>query len=154
MKKTACVVVCAVLCVAWAGVVVRAAAEEKESIDTAADAKKHEVVRLHYIGGINRPEVVVAPGTTVIWVNGSRAPVDIQFTEKQVALACKSPVHFVTDENGLFVSDRIPEGSVASLCFVEKGEYPYLMRKSIRGGEASGHYRGAAKEFTGKIIVQ
>lgn len=154
MKKTTYVVVCACLCVAWAGAVVCAAAAENKGIVPAVDAKKHEVVRLHYISGINRPEVVVTPGTTVIWVNGSRAPVDIQFTGTQVALACKNPVHFVTGENGSFVSDRIPEGSVASLCFVEKGEYPYRMRKSIRGGEASGHYRGAEREFTGKVIVQ
>jgi hypothetical protein len=67
-------------------------------------------------------------------------------------MACKSPVHFVIDENGSFISDRIPQGSVASLCFVEKGEFPYVARKASTG--ATYEHRGAIKEFEGKVIVK
>ncbi len=130
----------------------QAAAEDKIQADKAI--KAHKIIRLHYIGGINKEELTIEPGTTVIWVNDARASVEIQFLGKQVTMACKSPVHFIIDENGSFISDRIPQGSVASLCFVEKGEYEYMMRKSIQGGGASGTYRGAIKEFKGKIIVK
>jgi len=34
------------------------------------------------------------PGTTVIWVNNSRFPIEILFLDKQVTLSCGSPVNF------------------------------------------------------------
>jgi plastocyanin len=93
--------------------------------------KEVKIIRLNAVTGIN-PEVLrVGPGTTVIWINESESPVHMQFEGKQVTLACKSPVHFVEDEQGSFISDRIPSGAVASLCFVEKGEYHYVMRKIL-----------------------
>jgi plastocyanin len=125
-----------------------------ENILPDLNKQQHVIVRLHYIGGIDRPELTVEPGTTVVWINDSRDNVELAFTAKQVTRACKSPVHFVIDENGTFVSNRIPQGSVASLCFVEKGEFSYTMTRSVIGGGSSGVYRGAQKEFSGKITVQ
>lgn len=113
--------------------------------------KSHQIIRLHYSGGITPPEVTIKLGATVIWVNDSRAPVEIQFEGKQVTLACKSVTRFVIDENGSYISERIPQGSVASLCFMEEGEYSYVARKSSYGSRKS--YRGI-KEFKGKIIVK
>ncbi len=128
------------------------AAEGK--IAPGQDLKETRIVRLHATGGISPAEAVIKPGTTVIWVNDSRAQLELQFQGKQVTLACKSPVHFIVDENGSFVSDRIPEDSVASLCFVEKGEFSYVLRNV--GGrtyyDAPG--RPAVQQFRGKIIVQ
>jgi plastocyanin len=120
----------------------------------AADqnAKETKIVRLHVTGGISPAEAVVKPGTTVIWANDSRAQLELQFQGKQVTLACKSPVHFTFNEDGSFISDRIPEDSAASLCFIEKGEFPYVLRPI--GGKTYPSPADAIKEFRGKIIVQ
>jgi hypothetical protein len=62
-------------------------------------------------------------------------------------------VHFVVDENGSFISDRIPAGSVASLCFVEKGEYNYVMSKVLLFSPTL-EARPYKDNFKGKIIVK
>lgn len=117
--------------------------------------KAHKIIRSHYVGGLTPAEITVAPGTTIIWVNDSRSSVEIQFEGKDVTLACKSPVHFVIDEKGSFISDRIPQGSVASLCMVEKGEFNYVMRKAeFAGGYSTMQQRDSIKDFKGKIIVK
>ena len=128
------------------------AGEGEKQIVPEADIKAHQVIRLHYVGGITPAEVTIAPGTTVIWMNDSRAPLEIQFGGKQVTLACKRPVHFAIDENGSFISDRIPQGSVASLCFVEKGDFTYVARKAYAGSGIPD--RQNIKEFKGTIRVQ
>jgi hypothetical protein len=60
------------------------------------------------------------------------------------------------NDDGSFISDRIPEDSVASLCFVEKGEFSYVMRnvgeKPFPGRTFPA--RSDIKEFRGTIIVQ
>jgi plastocyanin len=150
MKKTVSILL-AVVCMSVFAVSTVCAEEQKKIVKEKAIAA-HKVIRLHYIGGINPSEITIKPGTTVIWMNDSRAAVELQFQGKQVTMACKSPVHFVVDENGSFISDRIPQGSVASLCFVEKGEFPYVARKAATG--ATYEHRGAIKEFTGKVIVE
>ena len=134
------IIICTLIC---AG---SAIGEEKK-------VKQHQIVRIHYVGGITPPELTVEPGTTVVWVNDARAPVEIQFEGKQVTASCKSPVHFIVDEKGSFISNRIPEGAVASLCFVEKGEFNYVTRKA-HVGTASYEYRESIKEFKGKVIVK
>jgi hypothetical protein len=53
------------------------------------------------------------------------SPATIKFIDKRITTACENPVHFVKDVDGSFMSDHIPFGSVASLCFVEKGTYKY-----------------------------
>ncbi len=130
------------------------AAEKEGKIVPEKKIKAHKIIRLHYVGGIDKPELTVEPGTTVIWINDSRASVELQFIDKQVTMACKSPVHFVVDEDGTFISDKIPQGSVASLCFVEKGTFEYVMMKSSRHGVTASEYRGTQTVFQGKVIVK
>jgi hypothetical protein len=130
---------------------VRAEAKEKK-IDPEKDIKAHRIIRLSYRGGINQPELMVRPGTTVIWVNDSREYLEIKFEGEQVTKGCKSPVHFAVAEDGSFISDRIPQGSVASLCFVEKGTFNYVARKSFSGSISQ--YRDSFKEFKGTIKVE
>ena len=139
-----------VLCFAFA--VARAGTETGGKIATDQNAKETKIVRLHVTGGISPAEAVIKPGTTVVWVNDSRAQLELQFQGKQVTLACKSPVHFIVNEEGSFMSDRIPEDSVASLCFVEKGEYTYVLRNV--GGKSYPSTADDIKEFRGKIIVK
>jgi hypothetical protein len=73
---------------------------------------------------------------------------EIYFTSKDVTMACEQPVHFVVGEDGAFVSDRIPLGSVASLCFVEKGTFEYIARQtSSTPSLGSGGFKG-------KVVVK
>jgi plastocyanin len=70
------------------------------------------------------------PGTTVIWVNHSKFPVEVLFTEKKVVLACGSPMNFFVGKEGSYESNKIPSGGTASLCFTEKGRYVYKTKPS------------------------
>lgn len=140
------VAMCFAFTSAWAG-------QDKDSKVVAdQNIKETKIIRIHFMGGINPAELTVKPGTTVVWVNDSRAQLELKFEGKQVTLACKSPVHFIVDEDGSFISDRIPQDSVASLCFVEKGEFNYVLRKVPTGGNSE--TRSNIKEFKGKVIVQ
>jgi hypothetical protein len=91
------------------------------------------------------------PGTTVIWINEADSPVEIQFEGKQVTMACQNPVHFVIDDKGSFISNNIPLGAVASLCFIEKGEFNYVVRRALKPSQS---YKMTPGEFKGKITVQ
>jgi plastocyanin len=131
-----------------------AAGQDKDSkILADQNIKETKIIRMDVLGGISPAEVTVKPGTTVVWVNNSRSQLELKFEGKQVTMACKSPVHFIVDDDGSFVSDRIPQDSVASLCFVEKGEFKYHLRKAP-GGDGSTPPVENSKEFNGKILVQ
>ena len=83
------------------------------------------------------------PGTTVIWINHSKYPVQVVFIEKQVVLACGSPVNFVVNKEGTYESNKIPSGGTASLCFTEKGRYAYKTipsKKFIVGKKGKEHF--------------
>jgi plastocyanin len=139
---------CFALTSAWA------ADQDKEGkIVADQNIKETKIIRLDALGGITPTEVTVKPGTTVVWVNNSRSQLELKFEGKQVTLACKSPVHFLIDDDGSFVSDRIPQDSVASLCFVEKGVFNYVLRKVGSSGGISDR-RPTVKEFNGKVTVE
>ena len=70
------------------------------------------------------------PGTTVIWVNQSRDPVEILFLDKKVTLACGAPVNFFVGKDGAYESAKIPFGGTASLCFTETGKFDYVFKSS------------------------
>ena len=82
-------------------------------------------------------------GTTVIWINHSKYPVQVFFIEKQVVLACGSPVNFVVGKDGTYESSKISSGGTASLCFTEKGRYSYKTipsKKFIVGKKGKEHF--------------
>jgi len=100
-----------------------------------AEEKKEElkivnkIITVGYEG--TRPVTLTSkPGTTVIWVNNSRFPIEILFLDKQVTLACGSPVNFFIGEDKTFESNKIPSGGTASLCFLEEGTYEYKIKAS------------------------
>ena len=88
------------------------------------------------------------PGTTVIWVNRSRHPVEILFPFKKVVLACGSPINFSIGKGGAYEIARIPFGGTASLCFTEKGKYEYVFKAS------STYYPMYEKEYQGVIWIK
>jgi len=127
--------------------------KDKGKIVPEMNIKEVKIIRVNAIAGINPGELTIERGTTVIWINESSSIVELQFEGKQVTMACKSPVHFIIDDKGSFISDRIPIGSVASMCFVEKGEFSYVMRKVLRFSPTL-EPRPYIAEFKGKIIVK
>jgi len=126
-----------------------AAAQEK--IVPEKNMHYHQVIHLDASGNISPADVTVKAGTTVVWINHAKVPLEICFVGKQITVACKSPVHFVVDEDGSFISNRVPSGAVASLCLVEKGEFKYIAR-TMPKYTTSGYTR--AREYDGTIIVQ
>jgi plastocyanin len=97
-------------------------------------------------------EAKIKPGTTLIWVNSGDQDIEITFPGKPVEQACKSPVNFINDEKvGGFYSHRLPRGSVASLCFLDKGHYDYFV---LPYRSASTEPEVLQKKTHGMVIVE
>ena len=111
---------------------------------------QHNIVRLYEKFGIDPQQLIIKPGTTVIWFNESKSIAEIEFTDKQVTLACGSPVRFVIDERGTYVSEKIFRGTVASLCFTEAGEFEYVVKREPRKLAVPAE----PPDLKGKIIVK
>ena len=109
----------------------------------------HKIVYINAERGIDPLSVNVAPGTTVIWINNADDRLQLKFTDQQVSLACAAPVNFSLDENKVFISTGIPLGGVASLCFVQKGEFKYKLIKMDQFGTPS-----TSERFNGIIKIQ
>ena len=142
--------ICLVLCFS----VTAFAQEQEKAVQPEKAINLHKMIRIHYSGAVIPETLTVQPGSTVIWINESKRPVEIQFQGKQVTLACKSPVHFILDEQGSFLSNRIPYGAVASLCFIEKGTYTYNVRKVSTPDDEWHSSRQRGHSYEGKIIVE
>ena len=112
---------------------------------------EHKIITIHNILGIKPLTATIKKGATIIWVNESQDPVEIVFSAKQVSLACKKPTHFITNKDGFFMSNSIPEGAVASLCFVENGKYGYVVK---RGTKQNKSLMVDPAQFSGTIIVE
>ncbi len=108
------------------------AVAQGEKVSPEQKIAAHQIIRLHPLVGLDPKTATVKAGTTVVWINESGGIAEIQFTDKQVTLACKSPTHFVVDDEGVYISNKISPGAVASLCFVEKGTFKYVVLREAR----------------------
>jgi plastocyanin len=106
------------------------------------------VIRIQSDRGVIPPTLTVKPGATVIWVNESKSLIEILFPHKKITVSCQNPVNFMVDVDGSFVSNKIGIGAVASICFIEKGTFDFIVKR-LSPGKSS-----PADEFTGKIIVE
>jgi plastocyanin len=122
---------------------VATAEDEKEELTTS-----NRIVSVSTNQGLNPTNLTVKSGTTVIWVNHSRDPIEILFLDKQVTLACGSPINFFVGKEGAYESAKIPFGGTASLCFLEKGRFDYMFKKS------STFYPMSEREHKGFVLVQ
>jgi len=102
-----------------------AAGEERGSLKVI-----NKIVIINEYEEVKPITITSPPGTTVIWVNHSRTPVEILFLDKKVTTACGSPVNFFAGKFGAYESGKIPFGGTASLCFLEKGKYDYMTKSS------------------------
>ena len=121
-------------------------AEEKESESLKIVNK---IIIINEYEEVKPLTVKTTPGTTIIWVNHSRTPVEILFYDKQVTIACASPVNFFVGKGGAYESGKIPFGATASLCFVEKGTYEYMIKSS-----RTFYMKQIERDSKGKIIIE
>jgi hypothetical protein len=61
----------------------------------------NKIVVLSASEGAKPVTVTSEPGTTVIWLNRSRHPIELLFLDKKVVLACGSPVNFIIGKGGV-----------------------------------------------------
>jgi len=113
--------------------------------------ENHKVISL-LSDAVKPAAATIKPGTTVIWVNESPGMVEIRFTNTEnMILACGSPLRFIQDLQGRFISDMIPFAGVASICFIKKGEFSFVVSRGPRDVEAG---KDVTKEYEGKIVVE
>ncbi len=124
-----------------------AVAVEEKGLKTA-------IVRIGGDAGVEPLNLLISPGTVVVWLNQYNiSPVLVQFPDKKVTMACQSPVNFTISKDGTYVSNSIPYGGVASLCFIEKGEFTYKIDRE--NPRSKFDQRGDNPfRFEGKIIVR
>ena len=96
-----------------------AQAQPDAKVDTAKKIDAHKVIRIHKMVGLDPKLAMVSSGTTVIWMNQSDSLAEIQFRGKEVTIACKNPTNFVVNEEGSFISNRIPQGVWQACVLVE-----------------------------------
>jgi plastocyanin len=116
--------------------------------ETEALKVSNRIVSVSTNQGLQPATLESTPGTTVIWVNHSRDPVEILFLDKKVTLACGSPVNFFVGKDGAYESAKIPFGGTASLCFTEKGKFDYVFKASAT------FYPLSEKEHRGIIWIK
>jgi len=154
MQKMSIALLGCFILAAYTGIAAAQPEKMKDKIMPEQNINIHQIIRIHYSGAVLPERLTVKRGSTVVWINESKSPVEIQFEGKQVTLACKNPVHFVLSEDGFFISDRIPTGSVASMCFIEPGEFNFVARKVSTSYSDSLSDRQRIKEFKGQVIVK
>jgi plastocyanin len=112
----------------------------------------NKMVRITEREGAFPQTVISEPGTTVVWINNSRSTLEVQFLDKKVTLACGSPVNFFINTEGAYESGKIPYGGTASLCFLEKGTYDYMIRVNRTFYKPA--FGGLGKDHRGRIDIR
>jgi hypothetical protein len=69
-------------------------------------------------------------GDAIIWVNQAPGPITIKFITK-LGIACRAPANFYADLFGYYETGQIPQAGTASICFIEKGEYKYEVKRLV-----------------------
>lgn len=115
---------------------------------------KTQVVRINGYAGVEPLNLMIEPGTVVVWLNQYKiSPVEVMFPDKKVTMACQSPVNFTISKDGTYVSNAIPFGGVASLCFIEPGTFKYIMERA-RPQVEDKFGSGNPFRFEGQIVVK
>ena len=114
---------------------------------------KTQIVRIQGNAGVSPLNLSITPGTVVVWLNDYRiSPVEVMFPDKKVTMACQSPVNFSISKDGTYVSNSIPYGGVASLCFIEPGTFKYVIERARP--QMMDEVRGNPFRFEGRIVVK
>jgi plastocyanin len=120
MKRYA-VIVCVMFAIGMvSGAVNNVAAAEKGGAQMVTMKKEP--------AGVSPNPVKVKAGTTIIWINYDPEPVSIRF-KTRIGYVCGEVVNFYADLFDSYESTGLPQGGIASICFIEKGTYDYEVRR-------------------------
>jgi hypothetical protein len=147
MEQKTIKIFCSLIIALFIGCLIGSAAFAQEA--SGKSKVIHKIVYINAEQGIDTRAVTVSPGTTVIWINNSDYRLQLKFTDQQVSMACAAPVNFSVNDDKVFISTGIPLGGVASLCFLQKGEFKYKLIKMDQFGAPS-----TSERFSGVIKVQ
>ena len=112
-----------------------------------------QIVRIGRYEGVSPLNLFITPGTVVVWLNDYKtSPIEVKFPDKQVTMACQSPVNFNISKEGTYVSNSIPFGGVASLCFIEPGTFKYIIERARPEVEVQRDLNPF--RFEGQIVVK
>ena len=115
---------------------------------------KTQIVRIHGFAGVEPLNLMITPGTVVVWLNDYKiSSVEVLFPDKKVTMACQSPVNFSISKEGIYVSNSIAYGGVASLCFIEPGTFKYIIERA-RPQVEDKFGSGNPFRFEGQIVVK
>lgn len=115
----------------------------------AEKAEQHVTVAVKKMpDGLSINPIRVKRGEPVIWVNHDPEPIKIKILTK-LGIACAAPINFYADLFGHYESIQIAQHAVASICFLEKGEYTYEAHRSVKFGD-----KVDEEIIPGKIIVE
>lgn len=71
----------------------------------------------------------VPPETSVVWVNRLSYPALVRFIDRAPVTVCKAPRRFIVEPAGIFTSEILSPGGVASICFLDPGFYAFEVVK-------------------------
>ena len=89
-----------------------------------------KVIMITGHSGLKPPDIISQQGTTVVWVNHSNTPQEILFLDKKVGLPYRLHQICHMYDYGAYESSKVPFGGTASLCFLEKGTYKFIVKSS------------------------
>jgi hypothetical protein len=67
-----------------------------------------------------------------------------------LGIICAPIINFNGDIDGIFISDEIPRGGIASLCLIDEGVFDYEVVRLNNEGQKLGH----ANIIQGKVLVE
>ena len=117
--------------------------------DILFEPNLHQVVIKDSDQGLYPYLVEAGKGDTVVWYNQGVSPVRIRFLSA-LGIICAPIINFNGDSDGIFISDEIPRGGIASLCLIDEGVFEYEVVRLNNGDQELGH----SNIMQGKVIVE
>ena len=117
--------------------------------DILFEPNLHQVVIKDSEQGLYPYLIESGKGDTVVWYNQGVSPVRIRFLSA-LGIICAPIINFNGDIDGIFISDEIPRGGIASLCLIDEGVFDYEVVRFNNEGQGLGH----VKNMKGKVMVE
>ncbi len=95
----------------------------------------------------------VVPGATIVWRNTAEKIVRVRFTKNAISTSCQTPRKFNLGVKGIFESEPIPSGDIASICLLEPNIYTYDI-DYLKPGSKPGKFEKTGETASGKIEVR
>jgi len=117
--------------------------------DMIFEPNLHQVVIKDSEQGLYPYLIEAGKGDTVVWYNQGVSPVRIRFLSV-LGIICAPIINFNGDIDGIFISNEIPRGGIASLCLIDEGVFDYEVVRLNNEGQNLGHLT----IMQGKVLVE